>query len=83
MKEGKTGEKTLVAYFKSKAREIINKNDIETVLSDAGNELLNRINNWITKGGNGWVIKSKKISNNQELIQSDPISCLQNQKGNN
>ena len=26
---------------------------------------------------------SKKISNNQELIQSDPISCPQNQKGNN
>ena len=24
-----------------------------------------------------------KISNNQELIQSDPISCPQNQKGNN
>ena len=25
--------------------------------------------------------KSKKISNDQELIQSDPISCPQNQKG--
>ena len=25
----------------------------------------------------------KKISNDQELIQSDPISCPQNQKGNN
>ena len=51
-------EKTLVAYFKSKAREIINENDIETVISDAGNELLNRINNWITEVGTGWVIKS-------------------------
>ena len=29
------------------------------------------------------AIKSKKISNDQELIQSDPISCRQNQKGNN
>ena len=29
------------------------------------------------------IIKSKKISNDQELIQSDPISCPQNQKGNN
>ena len=29
------------------------------------------------------VRESKKISNDQELIQSDPISCLQNQKGNN
>ena len=28
-------------------------------------------------------MKSKKISNDQELIQSDPTSCLQNQKGNN
>ena len=28
-------------------------------------------------------IKSKKISNDQELIQSDPTSCPQNQKGNN
>ena len=26
-------------------------------------------------------IKSKKISNDQELIQLDPISCPQNQKG--
>ena len=29
------------------------------------------------------IKKSKKISNDQELIQSDPISCPQNQKGNN
>ena len=27
--------------------------------------------------------QSKKISNDQELIQSDPISSPQNQKGNN
>ena len=29
------------------------------------------------------LYQSKKISNDQELIQSDPISCPQNQKGNN
>ena len=29
------------------------------------------------------IAQSKKISNDQELIQSDPISCPQNQKGNN
>ena len=29
------------------------------------------------------LMKSKKTSNDQELIQSDPISCPQNQKGNN
>ena len=28
-------------------------------------------------------MESKKISNDQELIQSDPTSCPQNQKGNN
>ena len=31
----------------------------------------------------GVKIKSKKISNDQELIQSDPTYCPQNQKGNN
>ena len=29
------------------------------------------------------VKESKKISNDQELIQSDPTSCPQNPKGNN
>ena len=29
------------------------------------------------------IVWSKKISNDQELIQSDPTSCPQNQKGNN
>ena len=29
------------------------------------------------------VLLSKKISNDQELTQSDPTSCPQNQKGNN
>ena len=28
-----------------------------------------------------YMEKSKKISNDQELIQSDPISCPQHQKG--
>ena len=29
------------------------------------------------------TVQGKKISNDQELIKSDPISCPQNQKGNN
>ena len=37
---------------------------------------------WYWTAG-GMVMKSKKISNDQELIQSDPLSCPQNQKGNN
>ena len=28
-------------------------------------------------------LRSKRISNDQELTQSDPTSCPQNQKGNN
>ena len=44
-------------HFKSKAREIINENDKETVILDAGNELLNRISDWIAEGSE-WVIKS-------------------------
>ena len=31
---------------------------------------------------NASVLESKTISNDQELIQSDPTSCPQNQKGN-
>ena len=50
-------EKVNVGFFKSNARKIINENDIETVISDAGNELINRISEWISEGS-GWVIKS-------------------------
>ena len=41
----------------SNAREIINENDLEIVISDAGNELINIISEWISEGS-GWVIKS-------------------------
>ena len=50
-------EKVNVGFFKSNARGIINENDIETVISDAGNERINRISEWISEGS-GWVIKS-------------------------
>ena len=50
-------EQTLVGLFKCKVREIINETDIERVISDAGNELRNRISDWIAEGS-GWVIKS-------------------------
>ena len=53
----KQTEKVNVGFFKSNAREIINENDIETVISDAGNELINRISEWIAEGS-GCVIKS-------------------------
>ena len=49
------------------------------------------IDTWLTALNNNQIVgalfldltKSKKISNDQELIQSDPISCPKNQKGNN
>ena len=50
-------EKVNVGFFKSNAREIVNENDKETVISNAGNELINRISKWISEGS-GWVIKS-------------------------
>ena len=40
-------EKANVDVFKSNAREIINENDMETVISDADNEFINRISEWI------------------------------------
>ena len=43
-------EKVNVGFFKSNAREIINANDIERVVSDAGNELINRISELISEG---------------------------------
>ena len=43
-------EKVNNGFFKSKAREISNENDIETVISEAGNELINRISEWISEG---------------------------------
>ena len=43
-----------------------------------------KIQMWaLSMSGHNCSIKSKKISNDQELIQSDPTSCPQNQKGNN
>ena len=35
----------------------MNENDIETVISDAVNELINRISEWISEGS-GWIIKA-------------------------
>ena len=37
----------------------------------------------IINGDKEALKQSKKISNDQELIQSDPTSCPQNLKGNN
>ena len=50
-------EKVNNGFFKSNARDIIDDNDIETVISEAGNELVNRMSEWISEGS-GWVIKS-------------------------
>ena len=47
--------------------------------------LVSQVRNTKTGGASLRIARSqsKKISNDQELIQSDPTSCPQNQKGNN
>ena len=60
-------EKVNNGFFKSKAREIINENDMETVISEAGNGLTNRISEWISERS-GWVINVKINLFNQILI---------------
>ena len=47
----------MLASSRLKLGELINENDIETVISETGNELINRISEWISEGS-GWVIKS-------------------------
>ena len=42
-------KKVNVDFFKSNTREMINENDIETVISDALNERVNRISEWISE----------------------------------
>ena len=44
-------------YFRSKARSIINTNEINEVIADSSHDLLNKIAEWISEGS-GWVVKS-------------------------
>ena len=58
----------------------------EDMLGDKDEE---KIKLWFTRKGHHrhasvvYITQSKKISNDQELIQSDTTSCPQNQTGNN
>ena len=62
---------------------VVSANKASSVtLQSPGNES-QRKHTAILRISNRQSIQSKKISNDQELIQSDPISCPQNQKGNN
>ena len=73
-------EKMNVGFFKSNARGIINENDIETVISDVGNELINRISEWISEGS-GWVIKHEiDISKYKPLRGSSYLPLPENLK---
>ena len=47
------------------------------------NKSINKLHNISLKQVLTLSDQSKKISNDQELIQSDPTSCPQNQKRNN
>ena len=67
--------KTRVTYL----GHIVSEIGIETDL-----EKISVVTSWpVTKTKTKTIKQSKKISNDQELIQSDPTSCPQNQKGNN
>ena len=71
--------------FNGHFTDVFNKNDhIEIPFLSRSAPFMDDIvvsNESVTKFLKG--LKSKKISNDQELIQSDPTSCPQNQKGNN
>ena len=43
------------AYFTTKAKTILNEEDIETVLHEANEEIINKVGNWISEGS-GWTI---------------------------
>ena len=58
-------------------QEIVEETDFQ------GPEETQYLNRDITEEETEAALQSKKISNDQELIQSDPTSCPQNQKGNN
>ena len=51
--------------------------------SDLGQRSNNDLDLWYAYVFMYWLSQSKMISNDQELIQSDPTSYPQNQKGNN
>ena len=66
---------------------VVTATDIKTAVKASCEKKWQRRWN-LTNSGRGLFehrkeVRSKKISNDQELIQSDPISCPQNQKGNN
>ena len=62
------------------------KNDVD-VFAGTNSFLKDVFTSWASCNSKQVILsyrnESKKISNDQELIQSDPISCPQNQKGNN
>ena len=53
------------------------------VQDDMGRHVAKRSSDLPAALRHGRTRQSKKLSNDQELIQSDPTSCPQNQKGNN
>ena len=70
---GGAGERCRACVINVLQMDLVSR--LRTILCSASNR------NFTTRLSD--YMKSKKISNDQELIQSDPISCPQNQKGNN
>ena len=73
------GEKPTKYFFNFENRQFTNK-VMNKIIEENGDEYTNTKD---VLNCQKRFYQSKKISNDQELIQSDPISCPQNQKGNN
>ena len=63
--------------------ELIYNDELQEKLDDLTNLFHIKYNDFEQKINEKKELQSKKISNDQELIQSDPTSCPQNQKENN
>ena len=74
----------LYVCYHTQLVDINNSSTLDMILCDV-DSLYQKIINSLKADGKfiHALLKVKKISNDQELIQSDPISCPQNQKGNN
>ena len=63
--------------------ELIDNDELQETLDDLTNLFHIKYDDFEQKINETKELQSKKIGNDQELIQSDPTSCPQNQKENN
>ena len=83
VKQGCSLSPTLFANYINDLVEDTNQLNCGTDVGDTHISLFLYVDDIVLLSESAEDMQSKKISNDQELIQSDPISCPQNQKGNN